>query len=161
MTTTYSQLPILDLARLESSSPAERAAFIEEIRTTAYDLGFFYVTGHGVDQQLIDDTLAVARAFFALPEADKMAIEMVNSPHFRGYNRQGQEFTRGQRDWREQVDIGAERCWSCAARPARLGERIDHCALQQRWRIVGPANIIEKDHLLVLPHRDVGAGEGA
>jgi isopenicillin N synthase-like dioxygenase len=38
-----------------------------------------------------------------------MAIEMVNSPHFRGYNRQGQEFTRGQRDWREQVDIGAER----------------------------------------------------
>ena len=109
MTTTYSQLPILDLARLESSSPAERAAFIEEIRTTAYDLGFFYVTGHGVDQQRIDDTLAVARAFFALPEADKMAIEMVNSPHFRGYNRQGQEFTRGQRDWREQVDIGAER----------------------------------------------------
>jgi isopenicillin N synthase-like dioxygenase len=34
---------------------------------------------------------------------------MVNSPHFRGYNRQGNEFTRGQRDWREQVDIGAER----------------------------------------------------
>jgi isopenicillin N synthase-like dioxygenase len=93
-------------ARIEQSCRA--AAFIEEIRTTAYDLGFFYVTGHGVDQQLIDDTLAVAR-LFALPEAEKMAIEMVNSPHFRGYNRQGQEFTRGQRDWREQVDIGAER----------------------------------------------------
>ena len=33
---------------------------------------------------------------------------MVNSPHFRGYNRVGQERTKGQRDWREQVDIGSE-----------------------------------------------------
>jgi isopenicillin N synthase-like dioxygenase len=108
MKTTYAQLPVLDLGRLESN-PAERDAFIAELRKTAYDLGFFYVTGHGIDQGLIDDTLAVAKQFFALPEADKMAIEMVNSPHFRGYNRQGNEFTRGQRDWREQVDIGAER----------------------------------------------------
>ncbi len=108
MKTTYEQLPVLDLARLESN-PTERAAFIAELRKTAYDLGFFYVTGHGIDQTLIDETLAVARQFFTLPEADKMAIEMVNSPHFRGYNRQGNEFTRGQRDWREQVDIGAER----------------------------------------------------
>jgi isopenicillin N synthase-like dioxygenase len=53
--------------------------------------------------------LGLARRFFALPESDKLAIEMINSPHFRGYNRKGQEYTRGQRDWREQVDIGAER----------------------------------------------------
>jgi isopenicillin N synthase-like dioxygenase len=53
--------------------------------------------------------LRLARQFFALPEADNLAIEMVNSPHFRGYNRKGQEYTRGERDWREQVDIGAER----------------------------------------------------
>ncbi len=34
---------------------------------------------------------------------------MVNSPHFRGYNRAGFEYTRGKQDWREQIDIGAER----------------------------------------------------
>jgi hypothetical protein len=38
-----------------------------------------------------------------------LAIEMVNSPHFRGYNRAGYEHTRGKPDWREQVDIGPER----------------------------------------------------
>ncbi|MFM2031565.1 MAG: hypothetical protein RLZZ297_330 [Chloroflexota bacterium] len=108
MTTQYDQLPVLDLGRLEASA-AERDAFIRELRTTAYDLGFFYITGHGIDQALIDDTLSIARQFFALPEADKLAIEMVNNPHFRGYNRQGMEFTRGARDWREQVDIGAEK----------------------------------------------------
>jgi len=108
MTTTYTHLPILDLGRLEQN-PAEREAFLAELRITAYDLGFFYVTGHGIPQALIDNTIAVAKEFFALPEAEKLAIEMVNSPHFRGYNRKGMEFTRGQRDWREQVDIAAER----------------------------------------------------
>ncbi|MCU0491232.1 MAG: hypothetical protein MUD01_06580, partial [Chloroflexaceae bacterium] len=111
MATTASKwtaLPILDLARLEAS-PAEREAFLAELRETAYDLGFFYVTGHGVDPALTREVLSLARRFFALPEADKLAIEMVNSPHFRGYNRKGMEYTRGQRDWREQIDIGAER----------------------------------------------------
>ncbi len=34
---------------------------------------------------------------------------MIYSPHFRGYNRAASELTRGQPDWREQFDIGAER----------------------------------------------------
>ena len=38
-----------------------------------------------------------------------MAVQMVHSPHFRGYNRAAAELTRGQPDWREQFDIGAER----------------------------------------------------
>jgi len=53
--------------------------------------------------------LSLSRRFFALPDQDKLAIEMVNSPHFRGYNRAGFEHTRGKPDWREQIDIGAER----------------------------------------------------
>jgi isopenicillin N synthase-like dioxygenase len=34
---------------------------------------------------------------------------MVRSPHFRGYTRLGGELTRGEVDWREQIDIGPER----------------------------------------------------
>ena len=34
---------------------------------------------------------------------------MLRSPHFRGYTRTGGELTQGQVDWREQIDIGAER----------------------------------------------------
>lgn len=106
--TQWSALPVLDIRRLDAGA-GERAALLEEVRRTAYDLGFFYITGHGVEQALIDQTLALSRRFFALPEADKLAVEMINSPHFRGYNRKGMEMTRGQRDWREQLDIGAER----------------------------------------------------
>jgi isopenicillin N synthase-like dioxygenase len=53
--------------------------------------------------------LAAARRVFALPQAEKDAIAMVRSPHFRGYTRLGGELTLGLVDWREQIDIGPER----------------------------------------------------
>ena len=58
---------------------------------------------------LIRDTLGIARRFFDLREGEKRAIEMVHSRHFRGYTRPGREFTRGEPDWREQLDVGGER----------------------------------------------------
>jgi len=115
----WTALPVLDLARLAADS-TEKQAFLAELRETAHDLGFFYVSGHGIDGDLIAQVLTLSRRFFELPEAEKLAIEMINSPHFRGYNRKGMEYTRGQRDWREQVDIGAERTalpWDAALPP--------------------------------------------
>ena len=107
-TAARTTLPTLDLARWDAG-PAGREAFLAELRDTAYEMGFFYVKNHGVDAQLIQQIQQLARRFFELPEADKRAIQMVHSPHFRGYNQIGNERTRGQRDWREQVDFGAER----------------------------------------------------
>ena len=99
------KLPTLDLSRFET----DRANFLADLRAAARGAGFFYLTGHGVDPRLVDDVLGLSRRFFALPERDKRAIEMIHSPHFRGYNRAGLEHTRGKPDWREQIDIGAER----------------------------------------------------
>jgi isopenicillin N synthase-like dioxygenase len=101
-------LPVLDISRMNAGG-AERAAFLEDLRRTAHEIGFFYVSGHGISQSLITEMLTLSRRFFNLPDADKLAIEMINSRHFRGYTRVGMEITRGQRDWREQIDIGAER----------------------------------------------------
>jgi isopenicillin N synthase-like dioxygenase len=101
-------LPTLDLRRFHGPA-SERSRFLEELRQAARNVGFFYLVGHGIDDGLIQEVLKVSRRFFALPEQDKLDIEMVNSPHFRGYNRAGYEQTRGKPDWREQVDIGPER----------------------------------------------------
>ncbi|WP_312364091.1 2-oxoglutarate and iron-dependent oxygenase domain-containing protein [Ensifer sp.] len=108
MTDTNSSLPILDLQRFAAGHP-ERAAALEELRSVARSVGFFYLEGHGIPQEQIDGVLHLSRRFFSLPEADKLAIEMRKSPHFRGYNRAGLEYTRGTQDWREQVDFGPER----------------------------------------------------
>jgi isopenicillin N synthase-like dioxygenase len=78
------------------------------LRYAARHVGFFYLVGHGVEPALLSGLMDCARRFFALPESDKLAVEMVNSPHFRGYTRIAWERTRGLQDWREQIDIGAE-----------------------------------------------------
>lgn len=79
------------------------------LRHAARDVGFFYLTGHGIDVSLQQQIQNRSRQFFALSDEEKLSVAMVRSPHFRGYNRAASEFTRGQPDWREQFDIGAER----------------------------------------------------
>lgn len=105
---TLKTLPLLDLSQLDGDAQ-QRQAFLDGLRAAARDVGFFYLRGHGVDTRLNAQLQQRARQFFALPEADKLAVQMVHSPHFRGYNRAAAELTRGQPDWREQFDIGAER----------------------------------------------------
>ncbi len=101
-------LPVLDLSQLDAG-PDAAAAFRDDLRAATRDVGFFYLTGTGLPEGLQERLLAAAHALFALPEADKLAIENVNSPHFRGYTRVGGERTQGRVDWREQIDIGPER----------------------------------------------------
>jgi isopenicillin N synthase-like dioxygenase len=95
-------LPVVDL---RADSDRVRAG----LREAAHEVGFFYLTGHGVTDDLALRVIEVARRLFALSPADKDGIAMLRSPHFRGYTRLGGELTRGEVDWREQIDIGPER----------------------------------------------------
>ncbi|HCF18050.1 MAG TPA: 2-oxobutyrate oxidase, partial [Rhodospirillum rubrum] len=100
--------PVLSLKAGEGEA-ARRDEFLATLRQAARDPGAFYLEGHGIDPSVIDQVEALSRRFFALPEDEKRAIDMVNSPHFHGYTRVGAELTRGAPDWREQLDIGSER----------------------------------------------------
>ncbi|GAA3845522.1 isopenicillin N synthase family oxygenase [Saccharothrix violaceirubra] len=101
-------LPLIDISRFRDPS-ADRAAFLAELREAAHVTGFFYVVGHGVPAELTTGIFDVARRFFALPLEERLEIENVGSPQFRGYTRTGHERTGGTPDWREQLDIGPER----------------------------------------------------
>jgi isopenicillin N synthase-like dioxygenase len=108
MTLSLESLPVLDLSRLDAG-PEEASRFRDELRDAMHEVGFFYLAGHGVPQELTDAILDVSRRFFDLPEDQKLAVENVRSPQFRGYTRVGGELTDGAVDWREQIDIGVER----------------------------------------------------
>lgn len=95
-------VPVVDLRH---SSEQLRGS----LREAAHEVGFFYLIGHDVPETLVRRMLDVARKLFELPQADKDAVAMVRSPHFRGYTRLGGELTLGEVDWREQIDIGPER----------------------------------------------------
>ncbi len=101
-------LPLIDISRFRDPS-ADRAAFLAELRHAAHEVGFFYVVGHGVPEELTTGIFAVAREFFALPLETRLEVENIHSPQFRGYTRTGHEYTAGAPDWREQLDIGPER----------------------------------------------------
>ncbi|MBW4718433.1 isopenicillin N synthase family dioxygenase [Saccharothrix obliqua] len=101
-------LPLIDISRFRDPG-ADRGEFLAGLRRAAHEVGFFYVVGHGVPEELTTGIFRVAREFFSLPEADRLAVENVNSPQFRGYTRTGHEYTGGAPDWREQLDIGPER----------------------------------------------------
>jgi isopenicillin N synthase-like dioxygenase len=118
-------LPVLDLSRLDAG-PEAAAQFRADLRAATHAVGFFYLTGTGVPPELEQALHRVSREFFALPEADKLAIENVKSPHFRGYTRVGGERTQGRVDWREQIDIGPER-------PA-----VDDATAPAHARLIGP-----------------------
>ncbi|KQP57648.1 isopenicillin N synthase family oxygenase [Agreia sp. Leaf283] len=119
-------LPVLDFSRLDAS-PDEAEAFRNDLRRATHDYGFFYLTGHGVPESLVSRVLETSRRFFDLPEADKLSIENVLSPQFRGYTRVGGELTQGKVDWREQIDIGSER------ETVERGEGVS-----DYWRLEGP-----------------------
>jgi isopenicillin N synthase-like dioxygenase len=100
-------LPLVDISRFRD--PAQREEFLAGLRHAAHDVGFFYVVGHGVPPEVTEGVMEQARAFFALPAEDRLAIENLNSKQFRGYSRVGTEHTAGAADQRDQIDIGPER----------------------------------------------------
>ncbi|MGZ8178840.1 isopenicillin N synthase family dioxygenase [Williamsia sp. SKLECPSW1] len=96
-------LPLISLADLDTAAGRSRLA---EVSRT---VGFFHLTDHAVPDTVQHRLVESAHRFFALPQADKDAVAMVNSPHFRGYNRLGGELTNGRVDRREQIDIATDR----------------------------------------------------
>ena len=105
---TPSTIPVLDISRFRAS-PDERDAFLADLRHAAHDVGFLYVVGHGVPQQVVDDVFAAAKDFFALPLEQRQAIDNLESPQFRGYTRVGYEHTNGRPDRRDQLEPGMVR----------------------------------------------------
>lgn len=103
------KLPTLDISAF-MAAPESAAArrFVVELREACHDPGFCYLAGHGVDPAVDAAVMSAARAFFALPETERRAIAIVNSPHFRGYTILGDERTKGVSDWRDQLDVGPE-----------------------------------------------------
>lgn len=76
-------LPVIDLRPLrDGSDPHAVAAALDAACT---DLGFFVVTGHGLDPELRAATMEQSRRFFALPFEEKMEISIAKSPCHSGY----------------------------------------------------------------------------
>lgn len=82
---SFTEIPILDLslARQEDTKPL----FLSHLRNALLNVGFLYLRNTGIEQDLFDAVCKQAIAFFNLPEAEKLKMEMKNQPSFLGYSR--------------------------------------------------------------------------
>ncbi|MCW2351686.1 isopenicillin N synthase family dioxygenase [Sphingobium sp. B12D2B] len=78
------EIPIVDFAPFLSGDPAGRKAVAEEIAFACENIGFFYLTGHGVPQAVIDAVFRAAADFFAKPMAER-AEAFATPDWYRGY----------------------------------------------------------------------------
>lgn len=105
-----SGLPIIDISGLRNGDLADRRRVARQIRLACLDKGFFYISGHGISEQLIDKVLAQAKRFFDLPLDQKMALDKATSKANRGYEPlSGQRLEEGTPpDLKESYFVGSE-----------------------------------------------------
>jgi isopenicillin N synthase-like dioxygenase len=86
-----------------------RAEVAEQLQAACRERGFFYVTGHGIRAELLDELADASAEFFALPLADKLEIAMERGGSaWRGYFPVGAELTSGRPDRKEGLYFGTE-----------------------------------------------------
>ncbi len=103
----FEAIPIFDMQEFNPQTTADDP-FISRLREVCHHVGFFYIKNHGIDSALIQRMFALTHAFFDLPQYEKDAISIANSPHYRGYGRLGAETTLGLADYKETYDLGLE-----------------------------------------------------
>lgn len=105
-------IPHIDVAPFLTGDGAARREVAAAVDAACREIGFFTISGHGVEQAMTDATYAMANAFFRLPLAEKLAIRQPAPEISRGYTPLGGEslsYGLGDAappDLKEMIDIG-------------------------------------------------------
>lgn len=95
------EIPVIDASVLMTKT--------NEIAEACRGQGFFYITGHGIDERLQQRLEEQSRIFFALPLEEKLKIRMeLGGRAWRGYFPPGGELTSGVPDSKEGIYFGEE-----------------------------------------------------
>ncbi|MEM7519397.1 MAG: 2-oxoglutarate and iron-dependent oxygenase domain-containing protein [Pseudomonadota bacterium] len=127
LTVDDATLPVIDLSGLFENSLDAKAEVAAQLGAAARTSGFFYITGHGVPQSVMDGAFAASKAFHEQPRSFKMKYWSGFTTHHRGYvpfEENGSNFPKVM-NFNEAWDMSYEA-------PA---DHPDHLA---GWRMTGP-----------------------
>ena len=79
---SFKSLPILDLDL--ARDPKTKPFFLSSLRDALLKVGFLYIRNIGISDTLIQDVISQGKAFFDLPQEEKLKIQMRNVPSFLG-----------------------------------------------------------------------------
>ncbi|CAD6335691.1 unnamed protein product [Miscanthus lutarioriparius] len=123
MGSDFKSIPLLDISplveKIDDPSMANDKDLLQVVRfldDACKEAGFFYVKGHGIDESLMREVRNVTRKFFQLPYEEKLKIKMTPQSGYRGYQRLGENITKGKPDMHEAID-----CYT-PIRPGKYGD---------------------------------------
>lgn len=105
-----SAIPVIDISPLVSGSPAEAHAVAKALGQACRDVGFFYISGHGVPPALMKRVFDTSAAFFTGPASIREAVSFSGPGDNRGYIKLGGETLDPGKppDVKEAFNIGLE-----------------------------------------------------
>ncbi|AKK28124.1 isopenicillin N synthase family oxygenase [Mycobacterium sp. EPa45] len=107
--TSFQSVPVIDISGLRSADRAERDRVAAELGAAAREVGFFYISGTSVSDELFDRLLDATKQFFALPVGEKMKSYIGLSTCHRGYVPVGEEGFYGDKpDFKEAFDTALD-----------------------------------------------------
>ncbi len=126
-------IPVIDFsAWSEKASKEERHAISMTLVKACAEVGFAYITNHGVPQDLLDQAFAISKQLYDLPQEEK--IKAPHPPgwtHHRGYSWPGLEKVSAaqSKDDNQALVADLRRTTDCKVKPAtRLGARGNPCS---------------------------------
>ncbi len=79
----FSNIPVLDVSPLYGDDLSAIQAVADTLRGYLENVGFLYVVGHSIPQADVEAVREASKAFFALPEEEKLKLKI--DRNFRGY----------------------------------------------------------------------------
>ena len=68
------EIPVIDVSGLEGGDDRQLRAVADQMVRAAEGVGFFYVRGHGVSRDMLDETYALSQTFFRSPDEVKDSV---------------------------------------------------------------------------------------
>ena len=78
-------LPIIDLESFVEGGAATKQQISQATVDACESAGFFYVSGHGIEEQVFENAKRAALEFFRMPSEYKAKVHISQFPHHRGY----------------------------------------------------------------------------
>ena len=99
------KIPVIDVSKLRSGTSETAHAVALKIRQAAEEVGFFYITNHGIADAVIKQAYSAAKDFFSLPKKLKDSVK-INANH-HGYLSVGE----AKMEHAERVDLKESFVW--------------------------------------------------
>ena len=105
----FREIPLVDIAGMIAGKTETYADIAAQLGRAAREVGFIYVTGHGIADSLFAELLAATEAFFSQPLDVKMRSYIGKTTNHRGYVPEGEEvFSAGTKDKKEAFDLSLD-----------------------------------------------------